>query len=302
MIKNFIDLNDFNKSELRKFLNFAKKIKNNPNKFNSLLKNKSLGLIFEKQSVRTRVSFLIGMQKLGGNVVELEQNQIGFGIRESAEDILKVLSKYIDVLMIRNDDHKLLSYLASLNILPVINGLSNYSHPCQVLSDIFTIEEIKGKIENKTITWFGDINNVLISLIHASKIFKFKLNILTADSIIKKNNKLLDNLNLNYVNFHQDIDSGVKNTDCIMTDVWVSMGEKNSINKKKILKEYQVNEKIMKKVNKKTIFMHCLPAHRNEEVTSCVIDSKQSIVLRQAENRLFVQQSILYFLLNDVKK
>ena len=302
MIKNFIDLNDFNKSELRKFLNFAKKIKNNPNKFNSLLKNKSLGLIFEKQSVRTRVSFLIGMQKLGGNVVELEQNQIGFGIRESAEDILKVLSKYIDVLMIRNDDHKLLSYLASLNILPVINGLSNYSHPCQVLSDIFTIEEIKGKIENKTITWFWDINNVLISLIHASKIFKFKLNILTADSIIKKNNKLLDNLNLNYVNFHQDIDSGVKNTDCIMTDVWVSMGEKNSINKKKILKEYQVNEKIMKKVNKKTIFMHCLPAHRNEEVTSCVIDSKQSIVLRQAENRLFVQQSILYFLLNDVKK
>ena len=297
MIKHFIDLSYFKKSELQKILNFAKKLKKNQIKYNSLLNNKSLGLIFEKQSTRTRISFSIGMQKLGGKVVELNKNQIGFGTRESAEDILKVMSQYLDVLMIRNDNHKQLSYLASLNVLPIINGLSNYSHPCQILSDIFTIEEILGKIEDKKVAWIGDFNNVLVSLVHAAEIFKFKLNVITPSKILKKNKNIFSNKNFNYVDFNANIEKGLKNVDCIMTDVWISMGEKNIKNKKTMLRRFQVNEKIMKKAKKNAIFMHCLPAHRNEEVTNNVIDGHQSVVWKQAQNRMYVQQSILNYLI-----
>tara|TARA_B100001540_G_C15785503_1_gene633057 strand:+ start:816 stop:1712 length:897 start_codon:yes stop_codon:yes gene_type:complete len=297
MIKHFIDLSYFKKSELQKILNFAKKLKKNQIKYNSLLNNKSLGLIFEKQSTRTRISFSIGMQKLGGKVVELNKNQIGFGTRESAEDILKVMSQYLDVLMIRNDNHKQLSYLASLNVLPIINGLSNYSHPCQILSDIFTIEEILGKIEDKKVAWIGDFNNVLVSLVHAAEIFKFKLNVITPSKILKKNKNIFSNKKFNYVDFNANIEKGLKNVDCIMTDVWISMGEKNIKNKKTMLRRFQVNEKIMKKAKKNAIFMHCLPAHRNEEVTNNVIDGHQSVVWKQAQNRMYVQQSILNYLI-----
>ena len=297
MIKHFIDLSYFKKSELQKILNFAKKLKTNQSKYNSLLNNKSLGLIFEKQSTRTRISFSIGMQKLGGKVVELNKNQIGFGTRESEDDILKVMSQYLDVLVIRNDNHKQLSYLASLNVLPIINGLSNYSHPCQILSDIFTIEEILGKIEDKTVAWIGDFNNVLVSLVHAAEIFKFKLNVITPSTFLKKNKKNFSNKKFNYVDFNSNIEKGLKNVDCIMTDVWVSMGEKNIKNKKTTLKKFQVNEKIMKKAKKNAIFMHCLPAHRNEEVTNKVIDGHQSVVWQQAQNRMYVQQSILNYLI-----
>ena len=297
MIKHFIDLSYFKKSELQKILNFAKKLKKNQIKYNSLLNNKSLGLIFEKQSTRTRISFSIGMQKLGGKVVELNKNQIGFGTRESAEDILKVMSQYLDVLMIRNDNHKELSYLASLNVLPIINGLSNYSHPCQILSDIFTIEEVLGKIEDKKVAWIGDFNNVLVSLVHAAEIFKFKLNVITPSKILKKNKNIFSNKKFNYVDFNANIETGLKNVDCIMTDVWISMGEKNIKNKKTMLRRFQVNEKIMKKAKKNAIFMHCLPAHRNEEVTNNVIDGHQSVVWKQAQNRMYVQQSILNYLI-----
>ena len=137
MIKHFLNLSDFKKKELQNILNFAKKIKKNQNKYSTILHNKSLGLLFEKQSTRTRVSFAIGMQKLGGNTIELNQDQIGFGTRESQEDIIKVMSKYLDILMIRNNNHNQMHKLASLNVLPIINGLSNQSHPCQILSDIF---------------------------------------------------------------------------------------------------------------------------------------------------------------------
>ena len=161
MIKHFIDLDSFTKKELRQILSFAQTIKKNPLKYSSLLKSKSLGLLFEKQSTRTRLSFTIGMQKIGGHVIELNKNDVGFESRETTKDLLKTMSQYFDLLMIRNDDHNKLLELASLNILPIINGLSNHSHPCQILSDIFTIEETLGKIENQTIAWVGDL-----SLIH----------------------------------------------------------------------------------------------------------------------------------------
>jgi len=301
-MKHFIDINHFSKKELRKILNQANKIKNNKIKGSLLLKNKSLGMLFEKKSTRTRISFSIGMQKLGGNIIELNSDQIGFGKRESNEDILRVMSQYLDVLMIRNDDHKLLISLASKNILPVINGLSNFSHPCQILSDIFTIEEKLGFIEGKKISWLGDYNNVLVSLIHAAEIFEFKLNILVPKLFRQRHRKIFKNKKLKYSNFYDDFDKGLKGVDCIMTDTWFSMGEKFLKNKKKLLFNFQVNSDIIKKAKRNVIFMHCLPAHRNEEVTNQVIDGSHSVVWTQAQNRMYVQQSILSYLVNYVKK
>ena len=302
MIKHFIDLENLSKAELRNILSFATKIKKNQKKYSNILNNKSLGLLFEKESTRTRVSFNIGMQKLGGNVIELDSKKIGFGKRETISDILQTLSQYIDVLMIRNNSHEELVQCASYNKISIINGLSNYSHPCQVLSDIFTITEKLGKIENKQITWLGDFNNVLTSLIQAAEIFNFKLNILLPKKIMEIAKKNLCNKKLVYSNFCYDFDKALKNSDCVMTDTWISMGEKKSQSKLKMLKKFQVNDIIMKKAKKQAIFMHCLPAHRNEEVTDSVIDSNKSLVWEQAKNRMYVQQSILYYLLKNVKK
>ena len=299
MIKHFIDLDSFTKKELRQILSFAQTIKKNPLKYSSLLKSKSLGLLFEKQSTRTRLSFSIGMQKIGGHVIELNKNDVGFESRETTKDLLKTMSQYFDLLMIRNDDHNKLLELASLNILPIINGLSNHSHPCQILSDIFTIEETLGKIENQTIAWVGDFNNVLISLLQAAEIFNFKLKIAVPESILITNKKKIKKMNLRYSKFSTRISKVVKDVNCVMTDVWVSMGEKNSKSKKMILQDFQVNEQVMKYAKKNAIFMHCLPAHRNEEVTDSVIDGKQSVVWQQAQNRMYVQQSILNFLLKS---
>ena len=299
MIKHFIDLDSFRKKELRQILSFAQIIKKNPLKYSSLLKSKSLGLLFEKQSTRTRLSFSIGMQKIGGHVIELNKNDVGFESRETTKDLLKTMSQYFDLLMIRNDDHNKLLELASLNILPIINGLTNYSHPCQILSDIFTIEETLGKIENQTIAWVGDLNNVLISLLQAAEIFNFKLKIAVPESILISNHKMIKKMNLRYSKFFTQISKAVKDTNCVMTDVWVSMGEKNSKSKKIILQDFQVNDQVMQYAKKNAIFMHCLPAHRNEEVTDSVIDGKQSKVWQQAQNRMYVQQSILNFLLKS---
>ena len=295
MINHFVDISDFKKSELKSIISFAKRIKNNPNKYKNLLQNKSLGMIFEKQSNRTRLSFDIGMKKIGGNVIELDKKGIGFGKRESDSDMIHVLSQYIDCLIIRNNDHSKIKELSRLNLLPIINGLSNFSHPCQILSDIFTIEEILGPIDKQNITWVGDINNVLISLLQASHIFRFRLKIASPKALLLKNRSLINKFKSINISFCSDPIEAIKGTDCVMTDVWVSMGEKKSVKKKKIFKNFQVNENLMRHTHKKTIFMHCLPAHRNEEVVDSVIDGKKSVVWQQAQNRMYVQQSILNY-------
>ena len=295
MINHFVDISDFKKSELKSIISFAKRIKNNPNKYKNLLQNKSLGMIFEKQSNRTRLSFDIGMKKIGGNVIELDKKGIGFGKRESDSDIINVLSQYIDCLIIRNNDHSKIKELSRLNLLPIINGLSNFSHPCQILSDIFTIEEILGPIDKQNITWVGDINNVLISLLQASHIFRFRLKIASPKELLLKNRSLINKFKSINISFCSDPIEAIKGTDCVMTDVWISMGEKKSVKKKKIFRNFQVNENLMQHTHKKTIFMHCLPAHRNEEVVDSVIDSKKSVVWQQAQNRMYVQQSILNY-------
>lgn len=296
-MKHFIDINNFKKKEINEIISLAKKIKKYPKKYSSSCKNKTLGLIFEKQSLRTRLSFNVGMQKLGGSVLELHSKDIGFdNKREKAEDVLSVLSQYIDCVMIRNNNHKQIVNLSKENILPIINGLTEYSHPCQILGDFLTLQEHLKSIKNANIAWIGDYNNVLRSLIHLQNIYNFKLNLIIPKEIFKnyKNEfKQYKNKNLNH--FFDPI-LGTKNSNCIMTDVWVSMGEKNK-NKKKYFKNYTVDNKIISNATNNVIFMHCLPAKRGQEVTSEVLDGKNSVVLMQAKNRMYVQQAILIYVL-----
>ena len=295
-MKHFIDINNFKKTEIDEIIALAKKIKKNPKKYSSSCKNKTLGLIFEKQSLRTRLSFNVGMQKLGGSVLELQGKDIGFdNKREKAEDVLNVLSQYIDFLMIRNDNHKQIVNLSKENILPIINGLTEYSHPCQILGDFLTLQENFKNYKNLIIVWIGDYNNVLRSLIHLQNIYKFKLNIVVPHQIFKHHkSEFLKFKNKNLKHLVDPIE-GAKKSNCIMTDVWVSMGEKN--NKIKYFKNFTVNKKIMSIASNNAIFMHCLPAKRGKEVTSDVLDGNNSVVLQQAKNRMYIQQAILLYVL-----
>ena len=296
-MKHFIDINSFKKKEIDEIISLAKKIKKNPKKYSSSCKDKTLGLIFEKQSLRTRLSFNVGMQKLGGSVLELQSKDIGFdNKREKAEDVLNVLSQYIDCIMIRNNNHKQIVNLSKENILPIINGLTEYSHPCQILGDFLTLQEHLKSIKNANIAWIGDYNNVLRSLIHLQNIYNFKLNLIIPKEIFKNYKKEFQQYKNKNLNHFFDPILGTKNSNCIMTDVWVSMGEKNK-NKKKYFKNYTVNKKIISNAKNNVIFMHCLPAKRGQEVTSEVLDGKNSVVLMQAKNRMFVQQAILIYVL-----
>ena len=296
-MKHFIDINSFKKKEIDEIISLAKKIKKNPKKYSSSCKDKTLGLIFEKQSLRTRLSFNVGMQKLGGSVLELQSKDIGFdNKREKAEDVLNVLSQYIDCIMIRNNNHKQIVNLSKENILPIINGLTEYSHPCQILGDFLTLQEHLKSIKNANIAWIGDYNNVLRSLIHLQNIYNFKLNLIIPKEIFKNYKKEFQQYKNKNLNHFFDPILGTKNSNCIMTDVWVSMGEKNK-NKEKYFKNYTVNKKIISNAKNDVIFMHCLPAKRGQEVTSEVLDGKNSVVLMQAKNRMYVQQAILIYVL-----
>ncbi len=296
-MKHFIDINNFKKKEIDEIISLAKKIKKNPKKYSSSCKDKTLGLIFEKQSLRTRLSFNVGMQKLGGSVLELQSKDIGFdNKREKDKDVLNVLSQYIDFVMIRNNNHKQIVNLSKENILPIINGLTEYSHPCQILGDFLTLQEYLKSVKNANIAWIGDYNNVLRSLIHLQNIYNFKLNLIIPKEIFKiYKNEFQQYKNKNLNHFIDPI-LGTKNSNCIMTDVWISMGEKNKI-KKKYFKNYTVNKKIISNAANNVIFMHCLPAKREQEVTSDVLDGKNSVVLMQAKNRMYIQQAILIYVL-----
>ena len=294
-MKHFIDIADFNTKKLNAIIKTAKLIKKNPKKFVNKSKNKTLGMIFQKESTRTRVSFNVGFKKLGGHSIELNAESIGFGKRENYQDIVRTLSQYIDILMIRNDDHNIIRNLSTLNVLPIINGLSDFSHPCQILSDFLTINEKLGNIKSQRICWIGDYNNVLRSLIELQSLYKFQLSVVIPKEILNKNkSQILKKSNTNLIATNS-INEGIKDANCVMTDAWVSMGEKSI--KKKYFKNYQVNSEIMKNASKEAIFMHCLPAHRDEEVSSELLDSNKSVVWEQAQNRMFVQQAIILDLL-----
>jgi len=302
-VKNFINIADINKQDLRKIIDHAKSQKKKRSNINKSaidpekpLADKTLIMLFEKASTRTRLSFELSIKQLGGHLLVLDSKESHYGSGdESVYDTAKVLSQYGDIVMMRTLKHKhLLEFSKHLDI-PIINGLTNLSHPCQIMSDIMTFEELKGSITNKKIAWLGDGNNIVHSLIEAAVQFNFELSIACPKKFgpdkkiikwAKQNNaKILITTNpLEAANL----------ADCIMTDKWISMGDKGSKNKKKkLLKSYQVNKKIMKTAKTDAIFMHCLPASRGEEVTDEVMDGKQSAVWLEALNRVHAQKSII---------
>ncbi len=301
-MKNFINLSDINKKELRKIIDHAKiyKKKNFTSKSYYPLKGKVLIMIFEKPSTRTRISFELAMKQLGGELLILNPKDSHYGGGgESIHDTAKVLSQYGDIVMMRANKHEnFLKFSKNLDI-PIINGLTDLSHPCQIMSDIMTFEELKGPISNKKIAWLGDGNNVAFSLIEASVQFNFELAIASPKKF-KPDKKIIawaKNKKAKIL-ITKDPEEAVNLADCIMTDKWISMGDKvNKKKKKKILKPYQVNKKIMKLAKKDAIFMHCLPASRGEEVTNDVMDGKQSVVWLGALNRIHVQKSIIQWCL-----
>ena len=302
-MKNFINISEISKSELRKILDSAKlrKDKRKNLEKNALdpdapLEGKILAMIFEKPSTRTRISFDIAVKQLGGKSLTLNPDEIHYGSGgESLHDTAKVLSQYADIVMIRTYEHKKVEQFSKYLSIPIINGLTDLSHPCQIMSDIMTFEEMKGSINNKKIAWIGDGNNVLYSLIEAAVQFDFHLSFACPKGF-GPNKKILKwaKEQKGKISFFADSKITVNSADLIMTDKWISMGSKtDKKNKKKFFKSFQVNDKIMKLAKKDSIFMHCLPANRGEEVTDEVLDGKQSVVWQQALNRIHVQKSII---------
>ena len=263
---------------------------------------KSMVMIFEKPSTRTRISFDIAVKQLGGSSIILNPGEIHYGKGdETIKDTAKVLSEYADIVMIRTSSHKNLEELSKNSYIPVINGLSELSHPCQIMSDILTFEEKKGMINGKIISWIGDGNNNMSnSLIEAAGKFKFKLKIGCPEKY-KPNKKIMLWAKKNKVDLEvlKNPSEAVRDSDCIMTDKWISMNDKvNKKVKKKSLKKYQVNKKLMQLAKKDAIFMHCLPVGRGEEVTNEIIDGKQSVVWTQALNRVHALKSIINWCLS----
>ena len=308
-MKNFINISDHSSSDLRAIIDEAKTRKLSRKGFNKSapdndkpIEGKSMAMIFEKPSTRTRMSFDIAAKQLGGSSIILNPDGIHYGKGdETLKDTAKVLTEYVDIVMLRTSSHKNLEEFGKHLDIPIINGLSDKSHPCQIMSDILTYEESNGSITGKTVSWLGDgDNNMSNSLIEAAGKFKFNLKI-GCPKKYAPGKKILGWAKKNKVNLliTQKPDEAVKNSDCVMTDKWVSMNDKvNKKAKKKFLKPFQVNKKLMSKANSDSIFMHCLPVGRGEEVTDEVIDGKQSVVWRQALNRVHAQKSIIKWCLD----
>ena len=299
---NFINLADINKKDLRKIIERAKKQKKSKKTQSSrfFLKGKTLIMVFEKPSTRTRISFELAMKQLGGELLTLNPKDTHYGGGgESIHDTAKVLSQYGDILMMRTNRHQHFLEFSKYLDIPIINGLTNLSHPCQIMSDIMTFEELKGSINKKKVAWFGDGNNVTYSLIEAAAKFNFELTI-ACPKKFRPNRKIIQWAKKNgaKILITKNPNEAANLADCVMTDKWISMGDKvNKKKKKKLLKPYQVNKKIMRLAKKNAIFMHCLPASRGEEVTNEVMDGKQSVVWLQTLNRIHMQKSIIQWCL-----
>ena len=291
--KHFLDLKDLSGSVLRKILSQAVDLKSTREDKKQLLNGKTLAMIFEKPSTRTRVSFEVGMKELGGDVVVLSGDELQVSRGESIADTARVLSRYVDGIMIRTFEEAKIHEMAKYASVPVINGLTDNSHPCQLMADVMTFEEHRGSIKGKTVAWSGDGNNMASSWIHAATRFDFKLNI-ACPRECRPDEKLLDwaNKEKNHVNLFHDPKAAVENADCVVTDTWVSMGRDDS-NRHNLLSPFQVNKKLMENASPEAVFLHCLPAHRGEEVTSEVLDGPRSLVWDEAENRLHAQKAIL---------
>jgi ornithine carbamoyltransferase len=307
-LRHFLDLNELPLAELREVLDASRAMKaklkaqqSGGKEADKPLKNKTLAMIFEKPSTRTRVSFDVGMRQLGGEAIMLTGAEMQLGRGETIADTARVLSRYVDIIMIRILNHDALLELAAHATVPVINGLTRRSHPCQVMADVMTFEEHRGLIQGRTVAWTGDDNNVLASWAHAAERFKFKLNVATPPELAP-NKTMRDWIKATQapIVLGNDPEAAVRGADCVVTDTWFSMGDKDGEHRHNLLKPYQVNARLMSLAKPDALFMHCLPAHRGDEVTDEVIDGPQSVVFDEAENRLHVQKGILAWCLDAV--
>ena len=297
MVKHFLDLDVVAKADLRSMLDASVAMKKDlkAGSSNKDLSGKTLALLFEKPSTRTRVSFEVGMKQLGGDVIVLERETTQFGRGETVADTARVLSRYVDAIMIRTTAESKLLELAEHATVPVINGLTDRTHPCQLMADVMTFEEHKGSIKGKKIAWSGDGNNMAASWIHAAVQFDFELAIAAPDELSPDAEILRwAQEQGGKITVTNDVETAVSGADCVVTDTWVSMGDQDqSASRHNLLQPYQVDQRLMDAANPGAIFMHCLPAYRGREVTADVLDGPQSVVWDEAENRLHAQKGIL---------
>jgi ornithine carbamoyltransferase len=306
MPKHFLDLSDHGADTLRAIIEDAKARKaarglKRPKGMaddDQPLQGRTLAMIFDKQSTRTRISFDMAARQLGGSTLMLTGGEMQLAREETIADTARVIGRYVDAIMIRLLDHEMVEELALNAAIPVINGLTKWSHPCQIMADVLTFEEHRGPIKGAKVAWTGDGNNVLTSLIHAAVKFGFRLDI-AAPRELPVDQEVRDwAASSDLVRFGTDPERAVKDADCVVTDTWVSMGDDNATKRRTLLKPYQVNKALMGLAAKDAIFMHCLPAHRGDEVTDEVIDGPQSVVFDEAENRLHAQKAILAWALS----
>jgi len=290
--KHFLDLDAFEPSTLRTVLDMAHDFKKNGH--GPLLAGKSLAMVFEKPSTRTRVSFQVGMTQLGGSVLVLSDRDTQLGRGESVADTARVLSRFVDIIMLRTDAPAKLQEMAEFATVPVINGLTDATHPCQIMADILTIEEHRGPIAGKVIAWSGDGNNVATSFIQGAAQFGYEIR-LACPTALPPNAAAIAWAQARgaKVIVTTDATLAVRGADAVVTDTWVSMGDKDAAARHALLEPYRVDEALMRHANSNALFLHCLPAHRGEEVTAEVIDGPQSVVWDEAENRMHVQKAIM---------
>jgi ornithine carbamoyltransferase len=295
--RHFLDLTDVADEDLRFILDGSRRIKQarGPVRVSGdgPLAGRVLAMVFEQPSTRTRISFDVGMRELGGETLMLTGAEMQLGRGETIADTARVLSRYVDAIMIRILDHDALRELAEHATVPVINGLTKRTHPCQIMADVLTFEEKKGRISGRSVAWTGDSNNVLASWVHAAAKFDFELRIATPGELAPPEELIATARRAGAeIRVTDDPFEAVKGVDCVVTDCWVSMGDDDG-DRHNLLKPYQVNSRLMGEADREAIFMHCLPAHRGEEVTSEVMDGPQSVVFDEAENRMHAQKGIL---------
>ena len=297
-VQHFLTLDDLPLSTLQNLIDRAIELKEltKQGAIYEPLKNKSLAMIFSKSSTRTRVSFEVGMRQLGGGALVLSPNDTQIGRGEPIEDTAKVISSMTDGIMIRTDSHAKVETLAANSSVPVINGLTDDYHPCQLLADLQTLQELRGDIQGATIAWIGDGNNVCNSFMNAARIFDLKLNIATPKGFEPRADLL--EYNASNVTLVPSVEEAVAGVDVVVTDTWASMGQEDDKDARiQAFSGYCVDEDLMAKAHKDALFMHCLPAYRGMEVTTAVIEGPQSVVFQEAENRLHAQKALLEYLL-----
>ena len=294
--RHFTSLLDLSSEEFRRIIHRAIELKNNRDPDYQPLKGQVLAMIFEKSSTRTRISFEAGMSHFGGSGLFLSPRDTQLGRGEPLQDSAKVISSMVDCIMLRTDKHETVTTFAQHSSVPVINGLTDQQHPCQLLADMQTYFEYRGDIKGKTVTWIGDGNNMCHSYIHAAILLDFTLNIACPTGYYPQQEFV--EVAGERVRFFNTALEAAKNADLCVTDVWASMGQEEEQKQREIaFKDYQINAGIMNAAHNDALFMHCLPAHRGEEVTADVIDGPQSVIFTEAENRLHAQKALLEFLL-----